>query len=231
MTTEYQTEFLERLPRTPAANSYRFIRPEGLTFIAGQYMLVDLGGELLHPLSLSDCPEEAGFIEFTKRMTGSPYCQRLETLTKGEKISVRGPDGKFTLGADSGNIIMIAGGIGITPIRSILKSHERQAGAHCRIILVYGNNDQNDIAFRAELENLQLPDYKVVHVLLDTTGLAAADKGFITADIIARESLGREDATYMISGPPGMVKAIEAALVTINVPENRICTDVFLGYD
>jgi ferredoxin-NADP reductase len=231
MTTAYRTEFLARIKRTPAANSYRFSRPAGLTFTAGQYMVVSLGGELVHPLSLSDCPEESGFIEFTKRMTGSPYCQGLEALTPGEQISVKGPSGKFTLGAANGNIIMIAGGIGVTPIRSILKSHERREGDHCRITLIYGNNDKNDIAFRTELENLRLPDYKLVHVLADNTGMEEADKGFITAEIIAREASAREEPTYMISGPPAMVGAITAALAQIDVPEDRVRTDVFLGYD
>lgn len=231
MSTEYQVEFIERIQRTPAANSYRFTRPAGLTFTAGQYMVVNLDGELIHPLSLSDCPEESGFIEFTKRMTGSSYCRRLETLVKGEKISVRGPSGKFTLGKAGGNIIMIAGGIGITPIRSILKSHERREGGHCGIILIYGNNDKNDIAFREELENLRLPDYKLVHVLEDNTAMEEADKGFITAEIIFRESSEWGDPAYMISGPPAMVKAITAILATINVPRDRIRTDVFLGYD
>ncbi len=231
MITAYQTEFIKRIPRTTTANSYRFARPEGLTFTAGQYMLVDLGGELVHPLSLSDCPEESGFIEFTKRMTGSLYCRRLEALALGESISVKGPDGIFTLGAAGGNLIMIAGGIGITPIRSILKSHARQAGTHCRVTLIYGNNDKDDIAFRKELEDLQLPDYKLVHVLANATGMEGADHGFITAEIIARESFGRENATYMISGPPGMVAAIKGALATINIPEKHIRTDVFQGYD
>jgi ferredoxin-NADP reductase len=195
-------------------------------------MLVDLGGELVYPLSLSDCPEESGFIEFTKRMTGSQYCQRLESLTKGEAISVKGPAGKFCLGEAKGNIILITGGIGITPIRSILKSYEKNKGDCCGgIVLIYGNYNKEDIAFREELENLQLSDYKVVHVLTDTTGMAQVDQGFITAEIIARESGGREDVTYMISGPPVMVEAIKEALATIKVPDDRVLTDVFMGYN
>ena len=50
---EYRTEFLERIERTHTSVSYRFKMPEGLNFTAGQHMLVDLGNELAHPLSLS----------------------------------------------------------------------------------------------------------------------------------------------------------------------------------
>jgi ferredoxin-NADP reductase len=135
---EYRTEFLERLARTPASISYRFKRPQGFSFRAGQYMLVNLGEKRVHPLSLSDCPEETGFIEFTKRMTGSPFCQQLEALNRGENIIVKGPAGTFYPDDAGTTVVMIAGGIGITPVRSILKSLEKKRGAHSKIILIYG---------------------------------------------------------------------------------------------
>jgi len=231
MTMEYRTEFLERIERTPTAVSYRFKMPEGFNFTAGQYMLVDLGEELVHPLSLSDCPEETGFIEFTKRMTGSPFCRRLESLKKEETIIVKGPAGKFCHDESDDTLIMIAGGIGITPIRSILKSLEKKRGDICTVILIYGNQNREDIAFRDELENLKLPDYRLIHVLSDTTGMENAYQGFINADIISKEVLGSSNAHYMISGPPVMVEAIKKALATISVEEDRIRTDVFIGYD
>lgn len=231
MTMEYKTEFLERIERTPASVSYRFKIPEGLSFTAGQYMLVNLGDELVHPLSLSDCPGETGFIEFTKRMTGSPFCQRLESLQKGEIISVKGPVGQFYCDEYGGTIILIVGGIGITPVRSILKSLEKKNGDFGKIILIYGNLNREDIAFRDELENFQLSDFRLVHVLSDTTDMENAYQGFITAEIISKEVPENEDATYMVSGPPVMVEVIKKALATINVAEDRIRTDIFFGYE
>nr|MBF0223366.1 FAD-dependent oxidoreductase [Desulfobulbaceae bacterium] len=231
MGTEYQAEFMERIERTPAANSYRFKMSAGLKFTAGQYMMVDLGRELVHPLSLSDCPEESRFIEFTKRMTGSEYCKRLESLKKGEMISVKGPEGKFGLTETDGNIIMIAGGIGITPIRSILKSLEKKKGETPGVVLIYGNNNKDDIAFREELENLQLFDYKLVHVLEDNSGMEKTDKGYITAEIIARELTVMRSPVHMISGPPSIVKATKEALAALDVPEELIRTDIFIGYN
>jgi ferredoxin-NADP reductase len=231
MTMEYKTEFIERIERTPASVSYRFRMPEGFNFTAGQYILVDLGDEQIHPLSLSDCPEETEFIEFTKRMTDSPYCRRLESLKKGETIIVKGPAGKFYYNESDDTLVLIAGGIGITPIRSILKSLEKKRSTLCRIILIYGNLNREYIAFRDELEDLKLPDYRLVHVLSDTTGMEKAYQGFINADILAKEVPENRSAHYMISGPPVMVEAIKKALATISVPEERIRTDVFIGYD
>ena len=228
---EYRTEFLERQERTPASISYRFTRPQGFSFRAGQYMLVDLGENRVHPLSLSDCPEETGFIEFTKRMTGSPFCQRLESLEKGETVIVKGPAGTFYPDDPGTTLVMIAGGIGITPIRSILKSCEKKRGDHSRVILIYGNLNREDIAFRDELENLKIPDSRLVHVLSDTTGMENAHQGFITAEIIATAVPEGADAFYMISGPPVMVEAMKKALAKISIPEERIRLDMFFGYE
>ncbi len=232
MTTAYRTTFLERIERTPKAKSYRFARPEGLTFAAGQYMLLDLGDRLLHPLSLSNGPHETGFIEFTKRMTGSPFCERLESLARGEEVGVKGPAGRFVHAPSGRTLVMVAGGIGITPLRSILAdlaNGKERAGS---IILLYGNVNRDDIPFREELENIVLPDYRLVHVLSDTAGMEkAVYKGFINAGVISREVPQCTHADYMISGPPGMVEAIKKELASLNVAENRIRTDIFLGYD
>ncbi|MEN8189363.1 MAG: FAD-dependent oxidoreductase [Thermodesulfobacteriota bacterium] len=228
---EHRTEFIERIKRTPAAVSYRFKKPEGLNFTAGQYMLVDLGDDLVHPLSLSNCPEEAGVLEFTKRMTGSPYCNRLESLEKGDAIDVKGPAGKFCISGSDETLVMIAGGIGITPIRSILTSLEKKRDNTGTVILIYGNLNREDIAFRDELENLKLNDYHLVHVLSDTTGMENAYQGFINAEIISKEVPQSSTGRYMISGPPVMVEAIKKALGTIDVSEERIVTDIFHGYD
>ena len=231
MPMEYRTEFIERIKRTTTSVSYHFKMPDGLNFTAGQSMLVNIGNELVHPLSLSNSPIGAEFIEFTKRMTGSPYCDRLESLEKGESISVKGPFGKFCIADSDETVVMIAGGIGITPIRSILTSLEKKRGNIGKVILIYGNTNREDIAFKDELENLKLPDYHLVHVLSENKGMEKTYQGFINADIISKEVPQNSNAQYMVSGPPAMVEAIKKALATIDVAEDRIRTDIFLGYD
>ncbi len=230
MILEYQTKFLERIHRTPTAISYRFERPLSLDFIAGQHMLVDIGNDLIHPLSLSNHPEDSKFIEFTKRITGSPYCHRLESMKKGEVINVKGPYGKFCLSKEIQNIVMIAGGIGITPFISILSGLETKKEKTKTIVLIYGNLNKADIAFKDELEKLQLPNYRFVHVLSDPTGMDSAYQGFITESIISKEVPNTNKALFMVSGPPAMVEAITKILAGMNVNENKIRTDKLFGY-
>lgn len=232
MTTEYRVQFRERLHRTPLAVSYLFSRPDSFTFRAGQYMIVALDREsgLAHPLSLSDSPD-IDTLEFTKRMTDSPFCTRLKALTPGDTIALKGPFGNFAVPDTEKPLVFLAGGIGITPIRSMLKElankKERNQG---RITLLYGNQDETDIAFRDELDNLNLPQYRVVHVLAAPQTEEYDYSGFISADILRREINTPQSAIYLVSGPPVMVDAMEKILQSLQIPAEHVLTDVFLGY-
>lgn len=228
---EYAVTFIESVRRTPSAVSYRYSRPAGFSFIAGQYLLVDLGAGLVHPLSLSEAQEERDFLEFTKRMTGSAFCRRLEGLVPGDLFKVKGPIGRFTLDGSEKILVFLAGGIGITPIRSMLKSLAGQASPPEKTILIYGNLNEADIAFRGELEGVGLPGYRLVHVLAEPQGVDGAHRGYITADLIAAEVAGLEPATYMVSGPPVMVAAMQKNLAALGVAPGQIRTDIFLGYE
>jgi ferredoxin-NADP reductase len=228
---EYSVTFIESVKRTASAVSYRFSRPAGFTFRAGQYVIVDLGAGLVHPLSLSEAPAERDFLEFTKRLTGSPFCDKLQGLAAGEVFKVKGPSGHFTLDGSEKSLVLLAGGIGITPIRSILKSLTGQTARPAQTILIYGNLHAADIAFREELEGLGLPGYRLVHVLADPQGVAGSYRGYITDEIIAAVVADLEGATCMVSGPPVMVAAMQKNLAGLGVAPGQIRTDIFMGYE
>lgn len=228
---DYSVTFRESVKRTSTAVSYRFSRPEGFSFTAGQYMLVDLGAGLVHPLSLSEAPREGDFLEFTKRLSGSAFSARLQGLVAGEVCTVKGPDGHFTLTGSETNLVLLAGGIGITPIRSILKSLVGKAAPPAQTLLLYGNLNAADIAFRTELEELALPGYRLLHVLSDPQGVPGAYQGFISAAVIRESLMDPASATFMVSGPPVMVAALQKELAGLGVAPGQIRTDIFLGYE
>jgi ferredoxin-NADP reductase len=227
---EYSVTFIESVKQTPTAVSYRFSRPAGFSFNAGQYMIVALGAGLVHPLSLSEAPAEADFLEFTKRLTGSPFCNKLQGMVAGDTVQVKGPTGHFSLDGSEKVLVLLAGGIGITPIRSILKFLAGQASPPRKTILIYGNLNAEDIAFRSELEGVVLPGYRLVHVLGDPQGVAGAYQGYISAEIIAAAVTDLGPATFMISGPPVMVEGMKKNLAGLGVAPGQIRTDIFLGY-
>lgn len=227
---EYTVHFLEAVPRTSFAISYRFQRPESFTFLAGQYILLNLGEkEHTRPLSLSECPEETDFLEISKRDTASPFCKRLQALKHGDEVRVTGPMGSFFADDTNRPLVLLAGGIGITPIRSLLKHLARKQSSR-PITLIYGNENEDDMAFCPELEQLSLDNYHIVHVLHQPKASYTGYRGFITTDIIRDTVEAPEESFFMISGPPGMVTAMLEQLRGIDVNEKNLRTDVFLGY-
>ncbi|MCW5201019.1 FAD-dependent oxidoreductase [Desulfobulbus sp. F4] len=188
------------------------------------------GGSLVHPLSFSDGPQ-AEYLEFTKRLSGSAYCQALERLRPGDRVMAKGPLGSFSAEGITGRIVCIAGGIGITPIRSILVDLAQRQDRR-PVTLLYGNLDENDIAFADELARLSLADFRLVHVLQRMGGGLGqeARAGMINAEIIRSEVPDLSEATFLVSGPPAMVKAVESQLAALGIGPEQIRTDRFLGY-
>ncbi|MCW5202498.1 FAD-dependent oxidoreductase [Desulfobulbus sp. US1] len=231
---ETTVRFIERMPRTSQVNSYRFTRPPGFSFQAGQYVIVGLGheGMLVHPLSFSNGPQQ-DFLEVTKRMTGSAYSQYIEGLYPGDEVIMKGPNGDFSMADISNDIVCLAGGIGIAPIRSMLvdsaSRHDRR-----RITLIYGNSDDDDVPFAEELEELQkmhLPGFRVTHVLGRSLGKMQACQGRIDSKVIRSEvTADLQEATFLISGPPVMVREMEEQLALLGVSSSRIRVERFLGY-
>ena len=228
---EYTVNFIESVKRTPSAVSYRFSRPAGFTFNAGQFTTVSLDDDHVHPLSFSDMPEETSFIEFTKRMSDSSFCRKLQGLTLGDTITVKESVGNFTLDGSQQTLVLLAGGIGITPIRSILKHLAGQQDQPGKTILIYGNINEMEIAFRDELEGLSLPGYRMIHVLADTTGIPGAYQGFISSEIIHKEVPDLKNTIFMVSGPPVMVEGMKKNLTALGATKTQIRTDLFIGYE
>ncbi|MCI5210097.1 MAG: FAD-dependent oxidoreductase [Candidatus Electrothrix sp. ATG2] len=228
---ERTVRFIARIPRSPQVNSYRFTRPPGFSFQAGQYVIVGLGheGMLVHPLSFSSGPQQ-DFLEFTKRMTGSAYSQYLEGLHPGDEVIMKGPNGDFSLKGIANDIVCLAGGIGITPIQSMLVDsafrHDRR-----RITLIYGNRDDDDVPFADDLVKFSLSGLRVVHVLERSFGKVQAYQGRINAKIIRSEVRSDlQEATFLISGSPVMVGAMEEQLALLGVSSSRIRVERLLGY-
>ena len=228
---ERAVRFIERIPRTPQVNSYRFVRPDGFFFQAGQYAIVGLGHEglLVHPLSLSSGPHQ-DFLEFTKRMTGSAYSQYLEGLYPGDEVIVKGPNGNFSMTGIANDIVCLVAGIGLTPILSMLIDAAYRNDRR-RITLIYGNADDDDVPFADELEELPLPHFRVVHVLRRSLGKIRACQGRIDTKVIRSEmDVDLQDATFLISGSPVMVREMEGQLALLGVSSSRIRVERFLGY-
>jgi ferredoxin-NADP reductase len=228
----FETNVIEVIQRTHDIMSIRFEKPQGFVYLAGQYVILILGDspdQVKKPFTLSSSPTE-GFLEITKKLTGHPFSNALASLSSGDMVSIKGPYGDFTFQGECENIAMLSGGIGITPLRSMIKySIDRCLGAN--IILLYSNSSENDIAFRDELEDAERenPNIKVIETITRPGPDWKGVTGRINADTIKKFSPDYRERTFFTCGPMKMVDAMVSLLKEMEIPKEQIKKENFPG--
>jgi ferredoxin-NADP reductase len=230
---KFETVVQEVIPRTPNVTSFRFPRPEGLDYAAGQFLFVTLrrdGEELSKHFSFSSSPTDKKQIEFTKKFTDSEYSATLKALKPGDWTRIDAPYGKFTYGEEA-KIGMLAGGIGITPLISICK-YCTDMHLSTKITLLYGCRSETDIAFRNELEEMQQrnSNMKLVFILNEASQSWKGAVGVITADLVEREIPDFRDTMFYTCGPPAMVEVMEKLVENLGLPKTQLKREYFAGY-
>ena len=199
----------------------------GFHFSPGQFgWLTVFGGPFKitgHPFSFSSSAAVAdGRVEMTIRKLGD-FTGTIDKVPIGKRVYLDGPYGAFTIGRNPADMnVLIAGGVGITPMMSILRTLADR-GDPRPVILLYGSRDWDSITFREELEAVT-PRLKltVVHVLSSPPEGWTGERGFINAALFKRYlPPPYADHEYFICGPDVMMDAIEKALGELNVPLSR----------
>ena len=234
---QFETALAEVVQRTPSVKSFRFPRPAGTDFVAGQYFFLTIkinGEEASHHFTISSSPTDLEYVEFTKRITEHEFSQALAKMQPGDRASLRGPLGTFTLPPTKQKLAFLSGGIGITPLRSMLRYiHARRDPWD--VILIYGNAGVEEIVFRDELDQIAAAGLgvRVVHVISGPSVPAdwKGKTGLINADLVAEVVPDCTSRLFYVSGPPRMVISLEEQLLSLKVPDDRIKRDSFTGYD
>jgi ferredoxin-NADP reductase len=231
---KFETAVKEIIPRTQDMISYRFPRPNELDYKPGQYMLVTIkagGKELTHPFSLSSSPTEKDYIEFTKKLTDSEYSNTLKALKPGDWASIDAPHGTFTFQGEHQKIVMLAGGVGITPFRSICR-YSTDTHLTSSIVLLYGCRSENEIAFKTELEEMQQqnPNLKVIFILNEASSQWKGHVGFIKAELVKSQVPDYKERMFYVCGPPGMVKAMESLVTSMGLPLTQLKLEALAGH-
>ncbi|WP_269849751.1 FAD-dependent oxidoreductase [Methanosarcina horonobensis] len=200
----FKTNVIETVQRTPDIKSIRFEKPQGFHYLAGQYIFVTLGNgpdQMTKHFTLSSSPTE-GFLEITKRLTGHPFANALASLSSGDKVSMMGAYGDFTFQGEYDKVGMLSGGIGITPLRSMIKySIDKKLSVN--IILLYSNRFEDDIAFRNELKNMQTENsnIKVVETITKPGPDWKGESGRINAEMIKKIYAGLYGKHILLKWP------------------------------
>jgi ferredoxin-NADP reductase len=182
-------------------------------------------------ISLVTSPTETGIVGLATRLRDTAFKRTLAELEVGDEVAVEAPKGSFLLPEDTSvDYVFIAGGIGITVFRSMLR-YIADEGLPYRVTLVYSNRDRESAAFLDELEELErrIDSLRVVLTITEQEGWEGESRR-IDADML-REHLGDLDAKqFLVAGPAPMAEGVSGSLLAAGVPEEQVSTDGFSGY-
>jgi predicted ferric reductase len=198
----------------------------GFRFRPGQFGWLTVWGSPFritgHPFSFSSSAEAPdGRVEMTIRNLGD-FTSAIAGVPVGQRAYLDGPYGAFTVGNPADMHVLIAGGVGITPMMSMIRTLADR-GDPRPVVLLYGSKDWESITFREELEALEARlDLTVVHVLPDPPPGWTGERGYITAEMFKRHlPPPYAEHEYFICGPNVMMDAIEKVLGELGVPMSK----------
>ena len=231
---KFETYVKEIIPRTYNVRSFRFPRPETLSYKPGQFLFVTIrsdGKELSKHFSFSSSPTEKERIEFTKKFTDSEFSAALKALKTGDWAKIDAPYGKFTFEGEHEKIGLLAGGIGITPLVSICKFCVDMQ-LKTKVTLLYGCRTEGDIAFKKELETMQEQDknLKAIFTVNEATGSWQGAIGVINTEMIKKEIPDYKETMFYTCGPPPMVEGMTKLIEQLGLPQTQLKREYFSGY-
>jgi len=238
--TTYLLKLQDRYEVAERTMAFEFEKPEAFIFKAGQ--AIDM--TLINPsetdaegnrraFSIASAPDEHTLLIAT-RMRDTAFKRALATMPIGTQVEIEGPFGDLILQNDQARVaVFLAGGIGITPFRSILLQAKRQNLQHS-LFCFYANRRPEDAPFLKELEGLQ--ESHVRTIVPTMTQMRPSDPswdgetGHIDHSMLVRHMKFAVWPIYYLAGPPGMVRGLHQMLKTAGVAENDIRTEEFSGY-
>lgn len=223
---------------TPDVWSIRMEPPKGggLRHLPGQFLFVTLlRGRGLpaeeHPFTIASSPCGDGAVEIAPKELGD-FTATVRETRPGDRAAVMAPYGRFSylLHARRSRYVMIAGGIGITPIMSMIR-HMRDSGRNAEVLLLYGCRGPNDAAFEDELAALEEsdapPDLQTTVVLSRPNEGWKGERGYIDGRLLGRYVGEVGDSGFYVCGPPVMMDSVVEALRGMGVEAGRIHTERF----
>ncbi|MGH2376689.1 MAG: FAD-dependent oxidoreductase [bacterium] len=210
-------------------------------FKPGQYNTVTIPNPLYQDeegntrqFSIASSPRDP-FILIATRMRASAFKRTLAEIPLGTRVTFRGPLGSFTLPQDAANpIVLIAGGIGITPFRSMIK-HATEQRLPYRLTLVYSNRTPQEAPFLDELRGWgrENPNFRFIPTIsrpeAATPGWTGRT-GYVDAAFLRETLEDLDQHVFYAAGPPRMVEGVRLALMQAGVEEDRLRTEEFSGY-
>ncbi len=237
----FSSHLIHREEIADGTMAFRFEKPEGFSFKAGQHVSV----RLIDPpetdeegnkrtFSLITAPYE-DHIAVATRMRDTAFKRVLKTMPIGTPVEIIDPRGSMTLHVNTDRpAVFLAGGIGITPFRSMIRHAIHEKLEH-KIILFYSNRTPESAAFLDELAETdrQILNFTLIATMTDmasSTQPWSGQTGYITEEMIRGAVGDGMQPVYYLAGPPGMVAAMNGVLERLGVSEDDIRSEEFSGY-
>lgn len=231
---KFETNIHNIIKRTDDVKSFRFKRPDGFDYDPGQFFFVTIlneGKKITKHFTISSSPTETEFIEFTKRITDHDFSVALDRLKTGDWVFLDGPYGDFTFKGEYPRVGMITGGIGITPLRSMIR-YCTDKGMKSHITFLYGNRNQESIVFKEELDRLEKENQnlRIIHTLSRPGDDWKGRRGHIDIQMVKEEIPDYKEWIFYVCGPPSLVTSSVEILKTLKIQDDMIHEENFPGY-
>ncbi|MBX9622604.1 MAG: 2Fe-2S iron-sulfur cluster binding domain-containing protein [Gemmataceae bacterium] len=224
---------------TPDVKTYRLMNPLGgvlpFDFLPGQFLTLTVvadGKPVRRAYTIASSPTQHDYVEVTvKHEAGGVVSGHLhDRVHEGDLLDCSGPTGSFVFtGRECKCILLIGGGVGITPMMSVVRYLTDRAWAG-EIYLIYGVHAPSDIIFREEIEYLQSrhPNFRAVVTVSHPEGTDwAGEKGRITRELIAKSVPDLASRYVHLCGPVSLMEAVKKELAELGVPNERVKTEAF----
>lgn len=200
---------------------------EVFPFIAGQYTHLKNPNYLpeeAHPFSIASSPHTKNYLEFCIKIYGD-WTENLSEIEKGATLYVQDPEGDFIRHPHDTHMVFMAGGLGISPIMSMLRFiHEEKHNAD--VTLLFGSKSEDAIVYKKEIDQMEkdMPHLKVIHVLshLPENDPWPGYRGFISSEIVKKEVNLEKKPQFFIIGPPVFIEKMQELLFELGVKESQL---------
>ncbi len=201
------------------------VRPLGEPLVSapGQITMLSAFGIGEVPISISGDPDDNSEFVVTIRDVGA-VTHALSTLTGGDLLGVRGPYGRgWPLDlAEGGDLVVVAGGIGMAPLRPALYHALNRRDRYAGLWLAYGARSPAEIVFREQLQEWRGRFDMEVDVTVDRADAAWRGAVGVVTKLIPRQSFDPDRTTAFVCGPEIMMTFTARALVEAGVPAERV---------
>lgn len=204
-------------------------RPQSYVYRPGQWfrlILQTAEGEQAKIFSHASTPAEPDLLMAT-RLSPSTFKQALAALRPGDAVTIQGPGGRLGLPEHDARPVCLTGGVGITPVRSLLRDAAETGTVFGDAVVFYATRTRDCAPYEQDLAALAPVGVRLVRVVETPDPDWSGERGFIDADLIRRHVEDAETRAYLVTGPPPMVSAMEAALDALGVPGDKRIVERF----